>query len=62
MKLLTYLEELCFLTTYYGAEFGWGRSGDLCAYSAPLAVMCLSSSEHTCSDDDMKEDGPDAWS
>ena len=57
MKLLTYLEELGFLTTHSGAEFGWGRSGDLCACSALLAVTCLCSS-----DGGTKIDGLDVWS
>ncbi len=47
MKLLTYLEELGFLMTHSGAEFGWGIFSDLCACSTPLAAMRLSSSEHT---------------
>ncbi len=34
MKLLTYPEELGFLTTRSGAEFRRGRSGDLCTCSA----------------------------
>ncbi len=62
VKLLTYLKELGFLTTHSGAEFGWGRSGDLCACSTPLTVTRLSSSEHTSFDGGMKEDGPDTWS
>ncbi len=62
MKLLIYPEGLGFLTTRSGAEFGWGRSGDLCMRCALLAVMHLCSSEHTSSDGDTKEDGPDTWS
>ncbi len=61
-KLLTYPEELGFLTTHSGAEFGWGRSSDLCACNALLAVIRLHSSEHSRSDSGAKEDGPDAWS
>ncbi len=45
VKLLTYLEELGFLTTHSETEFGWGRSSDLCVCSTPLAVTCLSSSK-----------------
>ncbi len=37
-KLLTYPEELGFLTTHSGAEFGRGRSSDLCARS--VVVSC----------------------
>ncbi len=62
MKLLTYPEELGFLMTLSRAEFGWGRSGDLCACSALLAVMRLCSSEHPSYDGGTKEDGLDAWS
>ncbi len=57
VKLLTYLEELGFLTTHSGAELKWGRSGDLCTRSIPLPIML-----HTGSDGGTKEDGPDAWS
>ena len=62
VKLLTYLEELGFLTTHFGAEYIWGISSDLCMCSAPLAVTRLSASGHTSSDGGMKEYGPDAWS
>ncbi len=37
-KLLSYPEELGFLTTHSGAEFGRGRSSDLCTLSASLAA------------------------
>ncbi len=37
LKLLTYLEELGFLTTHSEAEFGWGRSSDL---RAQCALSC----------------------
>ncbi len=56
VKQLTYLEELGFLRTHSGAESGWGRSCDLCACSAPLAVTRLRSSKHTSSNGGMKED------
>ena len=61
-KLLTYPEELGYLMTHSGAEFGPGRSSDLCACSALLAVMHLRSSGHTSSDTGTKEDGLDALS
>ncbi len=61
-KLLTYSEELGFLTTHSGAEFRWGRSSDLCTCSALLAVTYLRSSKHPSYDGGMKEDGPDTWS
>ena len=62
MKLLVNLEELGFLMSHSGAEFGLGRSSDLCACSTSLTVTCLGSSEHTSSDGGMKKDGPDVWS
>ena len=52
MKLLTYLEELGFLTTHSGAEFGWGRSSYLCVCSTLLAVTHLSLDENTRLDGD----------
>ena len=60
--LLTYLEELGFLTTRSRAEFGWGRSSDLCTCSALLTDMHLCSSEHTSSVGGTKEDGLETWS
>ena len=41
LKLLTYPEELGFLTTHSGAEFGWGRSSDLRVRSVVLAANAL---------------------
>ena len=61
-KLLTYPEELGFLMTHSGAEFGQGRSSYICTCSALLAVACLSLSKHSRLDGGTKEDGPDVWS
>ncbi len=40
-KLLTYPEELGFLTTHFGAEFGRGRSSDLCVCSVVTSCKRL---------------------
>ena len=58
VKLLTYPEKLGFLTTHSGADFGWGRSGDLCTCS----VTRLRLYEHSKLDGATKEDGPVTWS
>ncbi len=41
LKLLTYPEELGFLTTHSEAEFGRGRSSDLCARSVVASCKDL---------------------